>query len=193
MDKRLSPLEQPTNQMTLPPIAERITPPTPEQVRTARVGAGLTQTQAAQLVFGEGSHVYRKWNQYEAPTEKAAHRPIPLATWELFLLLIGQHPRFQLSQKKLKSFREKEKRLLVATVQTPLEKKPISSGDRGKESVLARYPHAVCIKQEGNFGWGEDIVRHVIKASTKSNLILGYGKRESWAWTQASRNIAREK
>ena len=53
--------------------------PTKEQVRQARIDAGLTQTQAAELV-----HVQlRAWQRYE---DKSDSTCIPLANWELFLI-----------------------------------------------------------------------------------------------------------
>lgn len=74
------------------PIAERISPPIPDEVRQARRAAGLTQAQAAQLVAVSHERAERTWQNYEAAVGKAAHRDIPLAAWELFLLMTGQHP-----------------------------------------------------------------------------------------------------
>ncbi|WP_198952851.1 MULTISPECIES: hypothetical protein [unclassified Achromobacter] len=179
--------------MKLPPIADRISPPTPEEVRNARLSAGLTQTQAAQLVCGDGAHVYRVWNQYEVPVEQVVHRPIPLAMWELFLLSIGHHPRLKLTRKQLTSFRDKDKRAFATPVHAPIARPPVPSGERGKECVLAKYPRAFCVREEGNFGVGKDRVRYAVMASPESSQILGYGKREAWAWTQANRNLSKEK
>ncbi|RQR65721.1 hypothetical protein DIE18_02910 [Burkholderia sp. Bp9125] len=66
--------------------------PSPEQVRTARKAAGLSQTAASQLVSDAGSKGYRTWQRYEAPLDSADHRAIPLVTWEFFLLMTNQHP-----------------------------------------------------------------------------------------------------
>jgi hypothetical protein len=75
-----------------PPIAQRISAPTPEEVRQARERAGLTQTEAALLVSSATAKPHRTWQNYEAPQSSRDHRPIRLATWELFLLLTHQHP-----------------------------------------------------------------------------------------------------
>ena len=49
--------------------------PTPEQIKTARTDAGLTQTQAATLIYSE----LRTWQHWE----KGDRRMHP-AFWELF-------------------------------------------------------------------------------------------------------------
>lgn len=77
-------------------ITERITQPTPGQVRAARLAAGLTQVQAAILVSPASKKPYRTWQGYESPIGSKDHRAIPLATWELFLLLTNQHPALKL-------------------------------------------------------------------------------------------------
>lgn len=83
------------------PIIERVQQPTPQEVISARKAAGLTQTQAAALVSpAQGRGVYRAWQGYEADVGKPDHRAIPLATWELFLLLTGQHPTLKVVAKR---------------------------------------------------------------------------------------------
>lgn len=77
--------------MNFAPILERVSAPTSEQVRQARVAAGLTQTQAAQLTSPAQVKPYATWQGYEVDETNPRHRAIPLATWELFLLLTGQH------------------------------------------------------------------------------------------------------
>mgnify|MGYP002777980811 CR=1 FL=1 len=62
-----------------------------EAVRAARVAAGLTQAQAAQLVH-LGSR--ERWTEYEAGI-----RTIDPARWELFLLRAGQHPDLRVVRK----------------------------------------------------------------------------------------------
>lgn len=57
--------------------------PTTEQVRAAREAAGLTQTQAGELIFG----ARRTWADWEG-----GQRKMPLTAWHLFLLLTDQHP-----------------------------------------------------------------------------------------------------
>jgi len=72
-------------------ITDRIAPPTPEQVKCARLRAGLSQAQAAALVSSARSAPRRSWGGYEK-NDGVNKRAIPLATWELFLLLTDQHP-----------------------------------------------------------------------------------------------------
>jgi hypothetical protein len=83
------------------PIIERIGQPTPEEVRQGRENAGLTQTQAAKLVSPALTSGYKTWASYEKtagdPGQKSNHRAIPLANWELFLLLTNQHPTLKLT------------------------------------------------------------------------------------------------
>lgn len=85
------------------PIIERITHPTTDEVRQAREKADLTQTQAAELVSPAQQVPYKTWAGYETPAGEAGkrsnHRAIPLATWELFLLLTEQHPSMRLCDK----------------------------------------------------------------------------------------------
>ena len=87
---------------------ERLPQPTPEEIRSARKAAGLTQTEAAQLISTAGSFPYRTWQDYEAPIEKKGYRPIPMATWTLFLLLTDQHPTLKVSKRKTPSTRKSE-------------------------------------------------------------------------------------
>ena len=63
---------------TPPPIKQ----PTTKHVRKAREAAGLTQAQAAEVVYL--AHSIR-WSEYE----RGVHA-MPLATWELFLFKTGQ-------------------------------------------------------------------------------------------------------
>ena len=56
--------------------------PTPAEVRAAREAAGLTQTQAAELVRG----TLRAWQGWEAPAGQADARRMHPGLWELFLL-----------------------------------------------------------------------------------------------------------
>lgn len=83
------------------PIIDRITSPSPQDIRAARKAAGLTQTQAAALVSpAKGKASYRGWQPYEAETCQPGHRTIPLSTWELFLLMTEQHPTMRLVRKR---------------------------------------------------------------------------------------------
>lgn len=74
------------------PICERLEQPTPDEVRQARKRAKLKQAEAAQLVSSAQGQPYRTWQSYEVAIGQKGHRAIPLATWELFLLLTDQHP-----------------------------------------------------------------------------------------------------
>lgn len=56
--------------------------PTPEEVVAARQAAGLTQTEAAELVHSK----LRAWQCWEAATDKPDHRRMHPGLWELFLL-----------------------------------------------------------------------------------------------------------
>lgn len=88
------------NKQPIPPISERVSQPTPEEIRTARLAARLTQSQAAMLVASSQSiKAYRTWQHYEVKEGLPEHRKIPLATWELFLLLTDQHPHWTLVEK----------------------------------------------------------------------------------------------
>lgn len=80
----------------MPKIVERVTQPSPAQVRQARERAGLTQTEAAGLISTANKAAYKTWAGYEQE-EGRNRRAIPLATWELFLLLTEQHPSLRLS------------------------------------------------------------------------------------------------
>lgn len=79
-----------------PIISERLPQPTPKDIRRARNQAGLTQTQAAQLVSTAQTQPYRTWQSYEVEAGKPGHRAVPMAAWELFLLLTEQHPTHRL-------------------------------------------------------------------------------------------------
>ncbi len=59
------------------------TPPTPAEIREARMNSGLTQTEAAQKVQAS----LRGWQQWEA-----GDRAMPPGLFELFMLKTGQWP-----------------------------------------------------------------------------------------------------
>lgn len=82
------------------PISSRVTQPTPEEVRAARKKAGLTQAEAAQVVSPAKVMPYRSWQSYEVAEGKPGCRAIPLAIWELFLLMTDQHPDLLVMQRK---------------------------------------------------------------------------------------------
>lgn len=62
--------------------------PRPAEIKHIRDLAGLDRRQAAELVHAldqEGKGSYRTWQNYELETDSTEARPIPMATWELFL------------------------------------------------------------------------------------------------------------
>ena len=60
--------------------------PNPEEVKLAREKAGLTQQQAAELIYKDES----AWRRYETDKAKKSARSMELAYFELFLLKTGQ-------------------------------------------------------------------------------------------------------
>ena len=62
--------------------------PTPEQIRQARERAGLTQQQAAELIYR--THLQR-WSEFE----RGEYAMSP-SDWELFLVKTNQHPSYWL-------------------------------------------------------------------------------------------------
>lgn len=81
------------------PITERVAQPTPAQVKAARKAVKLTQEEAALLVSPAQERPERTWQGYEVEVGQPGHRAIPLPTWELFLLLTGQHQAFVLTRR----------------------------------------------------------------------------------------------
>jgi DNA (cytosine-5)-methyltransferase 1 len=61
-----------------------VAPPSPAEVRAARAAAGITQTEAAELVHS----ALRSWQQWEAEPGTADHRRMHPAIWELFRLKV---------------------------------------------------------------------------------------------------------
>lgn len=59
--------------------------PTPEQIKAARLSAGLTKEQAAETIHVE----LRTWQRYEG--EGKHTRVMHPAFWELFLIKTGQN------------------------------------------------------------------------------------------------------
>lgn len=62
--------------------------PSPAEIRAAREAAGLTQTQAAELVHSS----LDAWQQWEAEPESGRHRRMHPAFWELFRLKLISRP-----------------------------------------------------------------------------------------------------
>lgn len=65
-----------------------MTKPTPQDVLAARKAAGLTQEQAAQLLWSHN----RVWRMYES-----GNRSLSVPLWELFLIKTDQHPALRLT------------------------------------------------------------------------------------------------
>jgi hypothetical protein len=86
-------------------IVERVSQPTPDEVRQARERAGLNQTEAAELVSSADKAAYKTWSGYEQPVGTRNHRGMSLAPWELFLLATDQHPTMKLTRKRAASTR----------------------------------------------------------------------------------------
>jgi len=55
--------------------------PTPEEIKAARLAAGLTQSEAAALIY---VHL-KTWQKWETGEELPSHRAMHQAVWELFL------------------------------------------------------------------------------------------------------------
>lgn len=75
----------------IPPLAltELLDPPSPEEVKAARIAAGHTQAQAAETV---GFSRKATWSDYEGPKQ------MPSLHWTWYLLATGQHPTAVLSR-----------------------------------------------------------------------------------------------
>lgn len=60
--------------------------PSPELIRTTRHQAGLTQTEAAELI----DKALKTWQNWESEPGTSSHRKMDTAYWELFLLKLGK-------------------------------------------------------------------------------------------------------
>lgn len=60
--------------------------PTPNEIRKARMDAGLSQTEAAKLLH-KG---LKTWQNWEAHPVTSSHRKMDPALWELFNIKIGK-------------------------------------------------------------------------------------------------------
>lgn len=68
--------------------------PASAEIRAAREAAGLSAREAASLV-GVTTLTWQRWEG-----QSARHTEIPHASWNLFLLLVGAHPVFTLSDRE---------------------------------------------------------------------------------------------
>jgi len=66
--------------------------PTKEQVKEARLKAGLTQKRAAELIYLAS---YQTWQRFEL-----GQRTMSESDYELFLLLTDQHPVYRLAKRR---------------------------------------------------------------------------------------------
>lgn len=80
-----------------PSITNRIGQPTPDEVRFTRESIGLTATEAGRMV-SSAVNAYSIWSGYETKDQRRS-RQIPLATWELFLLLNNRHPMYRMARR----------------------------------------------------------------------------------------------
>lgn len=67
-----------------------MTHPKPDEIKAARLAAGLTQTQALTLIGSppKKGAPPRTWQNWEAGEDSPSHRDMPVAKWRLFNLLI---------------------------------------------------------------------------------------------------------
>lgn len=70
-------------------------PPTPAEVRAARLAAGLSQPQMAELL---GLHSHRTVQAWEA-----GQNPVTPGLWALFLLAVNKHTNYALKKRRKES------------------------------------------------------------------------------------------
>ena len=68
----------------------RLTDPDAELVKAARLKAGLSQPEAAEII---GLQSFQRWSEIERGV-----RPIDPIRWQWFLLMNGLHPKLKLEQ-----------------------------------------------------------------------------------------------
>ena len=89
-----------TPETPLPPKPLPMPTPTGDQLKAARIAAGLSQAQAAQLMGyplqtgSRGGVQSRTWQALESTTDE---RNMQGPVFAMFLLLTGQHPVFVLA------------------------------------------------------------------------------------------------
>ena len=89
-----------TPETPLPPKPLPMPTPTGDQLKAARIAAGLSQAQAAQLMGyplqtgSRGGVQSRTWQALESTTDE---RNMQGQVFAMFLLLTGQHPDFVLA------------------------------------------------------------------------------------------------
>jgi hypothetical protein len=65
--------------------------PSPEEICAMLKKHGLSREEGASLVHAS----LRAWNNWSAPIGGVNHRQIPLATWELLLIKLGEHSDYE--------------------------------------------------------------------------------------------------
>jgi transcriptional regulator with XRE-family HTH domain len=84
------------------PVSLTLVSPSGEQLKAARLAAGLSQNQAAELMGyplqpgSRGGLQSRTWQAFESPSDE---RNMPAAVFALFLLVTGQHPEWALARR----------------------------------------------------------------------------------------------
>lgn len=97
-----TPTAAPTAPAAPAPLQLNMPSPSGEQLKAARLAAGLNQAQAAELMGyslqtgSRGGLQSRTWQALESPTDDR-HMQGPV--FAMFLLLTGQHPDFELARK----------------------------------------------------------------------------------------------
>lgn len=72
-----------------------IKPPTVDEIRASRAAAGLTQDAAANLI---GLSTQSRWAEYETGVRLPG-----AALWELWLLLVDQHPTLTVRRRRTRA------------------------------------------------------------------------------------------
>ena len=96
------PIGAPTAPAAPAPLQLNMPSPSGEQLKAARLAAGLNQAQAAELMGyslqtgSRGGLQSRTWQALESPTDD---RNMQGPVFAMFLLLTGQHPDFELVRK----------------------------------------------------------------------------------------------
>ncbi|MGR9108715.1 MAG: hypothetical protein ACU843_17490 [Gammaproteobacteria bacterium] len=68
--------------------------PTPEEIKQARLNAGLSAREAAKIV----DVTQLTWQRWEGQSSRTTAIPAP--HWELFLLRTDQHPKLELKVRR---------------------------------------------------------------------------------------------
>ena len=80
-------------------ISKRVSSPSPAEIKRCRLQAGLSQMRAAKIISSVAPGSYKTWSGYEQNEGTVNHRKMPLAAWEIFLLMTNQHPTLELKMR----------------------------------------------------------------------------------------------